>query len=87
MGNRRPTPPLRKRPPHRPRGKAKTAFGRWLDASTLTVKVVAEVLGVSTQLVYNLRRGHALPGRDLAVRISALTEDEVTVSAWKKAAA
>lgn len=84
MGNRRPQPPLTKRPAHRPRGKARTAFGRWLDTSPMTVKVVAETLGVSPQLVYNLRRGHARPGRENAVRIEALTLGAVPVSSWDK---
>ena len=84
MGNKRKTPPLRKRKRHggRQRQTPVNAFGVWLEGSGATVAKVATTLGASTQWVYNVMRGHTKPSRERAVKIEQLTSGAVPVSVW-----
>lgn len=73
---------MKKRPPYRPRNKATTPFGFWLDGCGISVIEVARKLGVSTMHIYNLRSGNTRPGREIAAAIELLTGGAVSVSSW-----
>lgn len=76
MGNRS------KRPPHRPRSKAKGPFARWIDSTGLTYAQLAERLGCSPQRISNLRNGDQKPGRALANTIAEQSKGAVPAEAW-----
>jgi hypothetical protein len=71
-------------PGGRPRRKPApdTPFTRWLSASKLTVREVAEKLGLTNWAVYNLRSGHHKPSLEVAVAIADMSDGAVPADSW-----
>jgi hypothetical protein len=57
-------------------------FAQWMAERGIDVETVAKLLCVSTAAVYGWRRGNRPPSRKMAVRISRMTDGEVSVESW-----
>lgn len=67
----------------RPASKRLSALGRWVKEKGWSRQLLAEKLGLTRQSADRLCRGARRPGLDLALKIEALTQKAVPVSAWK----
>lgn len=59
-------------------------FGDWLHTCGKRPAQLAAELGCSLSAIYNIRAGHFLPGRDLALAIERVSMSAVPVSSWAR---
>lgn len=58
------------------------AFQVWVDNHDLSVKELADELGVHWDTIYKLRRGDYPPGANLRLRIAKLSNGKVPFDSW-----
>jgi DNA-binding XRE family transcriptional regulator len=60
-------------------------FAAWLAKSKLTAEQLAVSLDVAPSSIYNMRNGYFTPGRELAVKIAAVSKGKVPADSWPPA--
>lgn len=71
-------------PGGRPRSKPApdTPFKAWLRTGHMTVREVAEALGLTRWAIYNLRSQHHKPSLEVANQIASLSDGAVPADSW-----
>ncbi len=65
-----------------PSVKIQNAFAIWMAERKLSVEQLAAILNVDRATIYGWRRGSRPPSLRMAIRISQLTDGEVSAESW-----